>query len=1348
MRLPKDLLSQNYIKPRLFLCEVDKTKICELETIEMSGVFKFNAYSELTFTVPRTYTNMITGETSVNPFYNKIEALRLVYLENFGYFEIQDPEIVSDGIREVKNVTAYGLEYVLSQKYIEGFNVNTGENNSIEVIYATGGKITPVTLYNLSNKNLSLLHIILEKVYGWSIGHVDASLQTMSRMFEISRVSVYDFIVQDICEKFNCFAVFDTINNKINLYAETLISKHVGDGVTTSFSVLPVYDSIGSVTIDGYKTTEYTYNASTGVLMLKTPPENGAKIEVADGSQTQWNTDVYVTFENLAQEVSIGYNADDIKTVLTVKGADDLDIREVNMGLPYLVDLSYYYTVDWMGQELYDAYTKYLQTCDDGQSEYKSNSEKMLEINGQISYEQNRLSLQYSIADNVTSTTVGTYYVRGGTAPDYYYTEVKLPDDYNASIENYYMLSGSDIDETKFSNFYEALKTYFISENEKDTSKLIDLKKEFAFMEINTIDALVNSLTNASSLNLKNIAIKNFLNELWNQLGVTPLKSLYYEPYKKIKETNEDAGWNNSNNDNYWNYYPVTLIIESLEQEIAERQETIDQYKEEYNAISQRNSEIAEEALIYNNFTPKQLIRLSAFLREDEYTDDNFIETSSDTIETLMKTKQELLECGRIELSKLCEPKLEFSMDMANIYALTEFEPIIHQFQLGNLINVELRKDYIKRARLLEVNINFDDFSDFSCSFGELTNLKTPSSIHADLLATALTAGKSVASNASYWNKGADIATSTDLKIQQGLLGAIGGLYTSDQSLTIDDNGILLRKVNEDGSFSPYQAWLKNNTILLSSTGFAEGSVSELGLGEFTVDGDTFYGILAKVILSGYIESSTMVGGTIRIGKRPDGTYAFEVDEHGNVSMLGGDVKFTEDANSISETYNNLNDRINGTNATIALTQNAIEAEVKRAENAESSIKSSIKINADAIASKVERNDFGTLIEQNYDHVKIAWNNNSKYIAFENGAINVYTSSSHSSDTLLMKQNYQGAWYYNDGYTIGKIGTNKWSDDSSYRGLVFDLKNSADYMCWAYEEEPGASGYTVKLIYHANDSKEPAGLHFKCNTYANGYLYLTDDDKFKSWSNGGCGYDGRMTWCNKSNVSYVEIDGPNKLFNVYSGCNFYVNTVCDFNLHSGSSFSLTSKDTSDASTFMIGNHVKIDIWNDVNMHNWNLIDTSITQSSDVRLKTNIQDTDVDALGIINQIEMKQFDWIESGQHEDIGMIAQQLETICPDLIYTDESTGKLSIKINKFIPYLIKSIQELTQYITGEASTFSFNRKLIDNYTIEEKNQFVLNNSNYKTYSCDEINKHVEAEVITPALLLPIEQKGDNNNEQ
>jgi hypothetical protein len=894
MRLPFDLLSQNYIKPKLFLCEVDKTKICQLETANLSGSFKFNAYSELTFTVGRTYINMITGETQINPFYDKIEALRLVYLDGFGYFEIQDPEIISDGIKEIKNVTAYSLEYRLSQKYLEGFNVNTGEFDSIEVIVAGGSpNVIPITLLNDIHKDLSLLDLTLEKIYDWTIGYVDPSLKTMSRQFEISRASVYDFIVQDICEKFNCYAVFDTINNKINLYAEALVTKHIGDGESNTFIIFPAYEEIDTVTIDSYKTTKYLYHVDTdattdkktGYIVFETPPANGAKIEITDGSQKKWQTDVYVTFDNLAQEVNISYSAEDIKTVLTVKGQDDLDIREVNMGLPYIVDLSYYYTVDWMGQDLYDAYTRYLQNSNKAQAEYAKNSEKMFEIAGRIAYETNRMSLEYSEANHVTSTTVGTYYVKCGTEDTgFYYKEVKLPDEYNANIK-YWMLDGTDLDVDKFSKLYAALQTYFSSEDEKDISELESVKESFEFSEKYTIETLINNLSRATNLKQKDDAILSFFDGMWDQLGQTPLNSLYLIPYKSKEVTNAEAGWSDPDSSNYWLYYPVTLVIQSIEKEIEDRKLVIKDYQEQYNALEKKNNEIANSTSIYRNFTHEQLVRLSPFLREDEYTDDNFVETDSDTIEMLMKTKQELLECGKIELARLCEPKLAFSMDMANIYALKEFEPIIHQFQLGNLINVAIRDDYVKKARLLAVNINFDDFSDFSCEFGELTSLRTPSSIHADLLANALTAGNSVASGQSYWDKGADLATSTDIKIQNGLLSAINGIYNDDKSVLIDNHGILLRQVLDNGEYSPYQIWLTNNNILVSTDSFQS---AQAGIGVFEVDGRELYGVLAKAVLSGYVESSHIVGGTIKIGEQADGTYAFEVHEDGTVTMSGG----------------------------------------------------------------------------------------------------------------------------------------------------------------------------------------------------------------------------------------------------------------------------------------------------------------------------------------------------------------------------------------------------------------------------------------------------------------------------
>ena len=893
MRLPRNLLSPDiFEKPRFFLCQTDKEKICQLDTTDTKGSFKFNSYSELSLEVGRKYNNILTGEIIINQFYDLIEAPRLIFIENFGYFEIKDVELISDGIKEAKKITANSLEYTLSTKYLEDFYVNTGAVDSIEVIYAEDEEhIVPVTLYNPSNTKLSLLHLILEKNYGaWRIGHVDDSLQTLSRQFEIDRESIYDFIMNDICEKFNCYVVFNTIENTINFYAESLTSKFIGDGSTNVFTISPPFAQIGTVSVDGYKTTRWEYNASTGSLTLEDTPEAGSHIEVVDGALTEWETDVFVTFDNLSQEINVSYSVDDIKTVLSITYGEDGDIREANLGLPYITDLSYFYTPDWMGQDLYDAYTTYLQKTNQYQSEYTNNSQEMLDIAGHIDFEENRLSLGYSVVQSVSADTVGTYYVRGGSAPNYYYTEVSLPSEYNANT-TYYSIDTANLNETKVSNLFTALKKYF--NNEADwKDELNTLSSDFQFMETYTLDYLSTELAKVTSNRTESAAaettINNFLSEMWNEIGRTPLKSLYYEPYKKVQITNIEAGWSQKDSANYGYYYPVVLFLNSIEDAIAKRDSTIADYEEQYNTLQQRNTEISNELLMSNNFTEGQLIRLSAFLREDELQLNDIVETDQDSLADTFKIKQDAMESGRIELQKLCQPQLKFSMSMANIYALPEFEPIIDQFQLGKVIKVGLRSDYIKQSRLLQVDINFDDFSDFSCEFGELTNLRTQSDIHADLLKKAVQAGKSVATNSSYWTKGADKSNSIDLRLQEGLLNSIEALKTigGNQHVYLDKYGLHLEVINPDtGEVGDKRVWMVNNQIVFTDDGF---KTSKSVLGEFTVDGVTYYGLLAQAVIAGIVEGSQIIGGTIRIGLQSDGTYAFEVHEDGSVTMNGG----------------------------------------------------------------------------------------------------------------------------------------------------------------------------------------------------------------------------------------------------------------------------------------------------------------------------------------------------------------------------------------------------------------------------------------------------------------------------
>ena len=97
------------------------------------------------------------------------------------------------------------------------------------------------------------------------------------------------------------------------------------------------------------------------------------------------------------------------------------------------------------------------------------------------------------------------------------------------------------------------------------------------------------------------------------------------------------------------------------------------------------------------------------------------------------------------------------------------------------------------------------------------------------------------------------------------------------------------------------------------------------------------------------------------------------------------------------------------------------------------------------------------------------------------------------------------------------------------------------------------------------------------------------------------------------------------------------------------------------------------------------------QRSDKRLKENITDTAVKALDKISRLRMVAFDFIESKKHEEIGLIAQEAETIVPKIVSRDPENpdGYLHIDYTALVPYLIKAIQELNQKIEKMEKTIA-----------------------------------------------------------
>lgn len=1049
MNLPSNLF-ENYTPPSVFLCQPNKEIIGELQIYDFSGTFKFNTYSEIQFSVAKTYNDTIQGKMINNPYYSLIDSLRVIYILGVGHFVIQD---VQENLNDYdsKTVSCFSLEYSTSTKYLDTFRVNTGEDDSLEYIYHmqkngvdysidrpyinapttfdpyeryfikeytdndsyvyTEVKITHanvfaeydeqlyvkafpnVRFYNPSNPALSLLHIVFNYIPEWKIGAVDADLWFQERTFSEDRISIYDFLCNTAAETFQYVIQWDSINGVANFYATE------EDGMTDSNEI-----------------------------------------------QTRWNTDVFISRENLASQIDIKYSTDEIRTKLKVTGGDDLSIRDVNLGESNIMNLSFYNDPMWLGNDLYIAYNKYINQVEKNTEKYTTYisawvaayneysdlmnaipvDQNVLRIGDKFEllyclykpiYEDGASDSDIEVAINTAKSSLekklNLYHVNDDikcNKKDNVLLTLENADSDSATIRVYYK---SDESAYKVRRTITNATTGVISSVECSlrqwvveelTANYLGLNN-YTIKSIGTLGAylcLVKDETKKENIEDYGIKLLQEKQSVYTKIFIAQTEGYYSKEgnqcvasntqptgeiadgtkwldtdssplmlyiYKNGSWTEYDPTVNNENQSDYENYARyienyeklqvvqeallekelrasyllngvavknryftkdkinsenlLSVLVDYFPEEYSDGTITLTGYEKEfgiarftiardadneyvvyigddgipYIAYSRsqgvnlsRMNTLKRESVMENFFTEGELIRLSPFIREDEYNNSNIILTGYESEEEEISIKKALLEEAIKELKKICQPKLSFSINMANIMAISEFAPLREQFQLGNFVKVELRENYIKRARLLEVSINFDDLSDFSCTFGDLVTTKDEVDKTADLLQQAVTAGKTVAASSSSWQKAVDKSTELDKAIREGLKDAALSVgSTSDQSISWDSKGILGRKkiYGTENTYEPEQFLLTNNKLMFTNNNW---ETSKGVFGSFTINGEQKFGILTDCMIGGYIEGSEIKGGTLEIGGS-GGT--FKVNSDGSVEILGADGSST-----------------------------------------------------------------------------------------------------------------------------------------------------------------------------------------------------------------------------------------------------------------------------------------------------------------------------------------------------------------------------------------------------------------------------------------------------------------------
>ena len=209
-------------------------------------------------------------------------------------------------------------------------------------------------------------------------------------------------------------------------------------------------------------------------------------------------------------------------------------------------------------------------------------------------------------------------------------------------------------------------------------------------------------------------------------------------------------------------------------------------------------------------------------------------------------------------------------------------------------------------------------------------------------------------------------------------------------------------------------------------------------------------------------------------------------------------------------------------------------------------------------------------------------------------------------------------------------------------------------------------------------------------------FWLTGLDQFKVGMSNGRGREFQTAfWANWGNTWgkpgplswYVTLDGQ-----MYCNNNATFHRVVDFsstcsaNFYGANSFykDIYMRNGSEiygtGSTPRAGGKNSVVWWNQVGDGS---LKYHIDMASDKRLKENIVDSNIVALDKIKQLKMKSFDFISTGKHEEVGLIAQEVEAILPSVISKnpEKADDYLHIDYVAIVPYLIKSIQELNQKI-------------------------------------------------------------------
>ena len=243
--------------------------------------------------------------------YNEVSTIEFTIPQHVDGVETQGYELVSG--KRIVDLLGWGQFYLIDPEITNDGVREVKQCRAYSLEYEfTKKKISlPEGTYEFWNPaagSESIISIILEYMPSWSVGEIDPVLIGKYRTFDVSGSNIYDFMKSTLQDSYSCIFEFDTYQREINV-------KHVD----------------------------------------------------TDASQSA----VYVSLDNLAKEIKISEDSDNIYTVLDVNGADGVDIRSVNpIGTNKIYNLDYFMNTTHFSQEMIDKWAAWKAAVESNRETY------------------------------------------------------------------------------------------------------------------------------------------------------------------------------------------------------------------------------------------------------------------------------------------------------------------------------------------------------------------------------------------------------------------------------------------------------------------------------------------------------------------------------------------------------------------------------------------------------------------------------------------------------------------------------------------------------------------------------------------------------------------------------------------------------------------------------------------------------------------------------------------------------------------------------------------------------------------------------------------------------------------